>query len=508
MSVTGAGRTFEPIGGEFGISVELATLKDVIDCVEGAVTPVHGYPRFVPHRVVTALEDEACRVSGLPHAVAFPSKRQALFVLCDFLHRTRTAAQGFSIDTALDGLIDAMFPGRGPVAQRWTDTADAKVVEVGPLTAICTAEKADGDAIRMLRRVWGTGFDVHALAGKQAAEPAGFGEERLTDEVSLLEGPKARGALLFQSGMAAITTLVLAGLTLKRRFVLIGPAYVDTGAIASRWTAEVPGLDGAWLPGDAPLPAIEAELAKGQAIVFFELPTNPLLTVPDVDGIRAAARRHGAIIGADATIATPFNWRPLDEGLDFTVHSTSKFLGGRYNHLGGVIATPSTELLALFKKTRDALDFGMCRNQMRVLFANLAGFRPRMEAINAGAREIASRLARSPSVATVHYPGSGSNTQERLAATHLTPGRSGLISFILKDGGVEALQRFYDAVRAPVRKGLGLGGETSLVCPYVMIAHYQADPAFLVAQGLHRHLVRLSVGTEPPDEIWKGLGLP
>jgi cystathionine beta-lyase/cystathionine gamma-synthase len=224
--------------------------------------------------------------------------------------------------------------------------------------------------------------------------------------------------------------------------------------------------------------------------------------------MRDAARRHGALVGADATIATPHNWRPLDAGLDFVVHSTSKFLSGRYDHLGGLVVTTSAELAALLRRTRDALDLAMPRNQMRILHANLKGFPARMDAINRGAAEIVARLKASPAVARVNYPGSASAAQERAAAAILPRGRSGLLSFTLRDGSRAALERAYDAAGLPVRKGLGLGGETSLLCPYVMVAHPKDDDALLAARGLDRGLLRLSVGTEPVDEIWKGLDLP
>lgn len=497
-----------PIGGEFGISVELNTIDDVVAYEEGRVRPMHGYPRFVPHRVVTAREEEARVSTGFPYALAFPSRRQALFILADYLHRHEAGVPSFSIDGAIDDLLAGLHPGRRPGPSRFSLAPAFELVDAGGLAVVCIDNKQAHERLHLLRRVWGSGFDVHALAGKPAAEAPGFGEEQLCDDLRLLEGARAQGALLFQSGMAAITTILLAAVSLKRRLILIGPAYVDTGTIASQWAAEIPGLSIAWLPGDVTPEALEAELKNGPAIVFFEAPTNPLLTVPDVDAIRGAARRHGAIIGADATIATPYNWRPLDAGLDFVMHSTSKFLSGRYDHLGGLVVTRSTELHALLKTIRDALDFAMPRNQMRLLHKNLKGFPARMAAINAGAKEIAARLKASSAVAMVFYPGSASEGEERVAASLFSPGRSGLLSFKLKDGSRAALVKFYDAVGLPVRKGLGLGGESTLLCPYVMIAHYRADDAFLRARGLDRHLLRLSVGTEPADDIWRGLGLP
>jgi cystathionine gamma-synthase len=107
----------------------------------------------------------------------------------------------------------------------------------------------------------------------------------------------------------------------------------------------------------------------------------------------------------------------------------------------------------------------------------------------------------------VSYPGVRPGRQAELADGLLRPGRSGLITFSLKEKGLEPLRWFYDAIRPPVLKGPGLGGETSLICPYVMLAHYRDSDAFLEAQGLDRHSLRLSVGVEPVDDILESLGI-
>ncbi|MBI5526687.1 MAG: PLP-dependent transferase [Deltaproteobacteria bacterium] len=496
-----------PIGGEFGISVEFNTLDDVIDYEEGRINLTQGYPRFVPHRAVTARERAAAAETGMPFAVAFPSRRQALFVMRDFSQRFARGVVPFSLDAALEELIAVLHPG-APLAGRWTDTADFKVVDGDRVTVVCARDKDDHERLKLLRRVWGFGFDVHAVAGRAAAEPEGFSEAALAQRLAALEGPRANGALLFQSGMAAISTIVVGAARFGRRMVVVGPAYVDTCEIASKWPAETRGLACTWLPEDAGVELVDAAIRSHPSVVFFEAPTNPRLTIPDIPGIVRAARERGAILGADATIATPFNWRPLEHGFDFVMHSTSKFLSGRYDHLGGVITAASTELLGAFAGVRDALDLSMSANQMKVLFGNMRGFERRMETINRNAAEIARRLAGSPAVAKVFHPGTVSPRQEEMAAAFLKPGRSGLLSFVLKDGGREALRRFYDNVTPPVRKGPGLGGESTMLCPYVMLAHYHADPAFLASQKLDFHLVRVSVGTEPVDDIWEAMRLP
>ncbi len=382
-----------------------------------------------------------------------------------------------------------------------------RMVEQGGLSVACTDDDATADGLKLLRRVWGVGFDVHGLAGSPVQGPPDFSERRLADRLAGLEAAPGADVILFQSGMAAISCLAAAAALLGRRFVLIGPAYVDTLILAREWTSQMPGLAGTWLSGSAPLESLEAELRLGPALVLFEVPANPVLTIPDVDGITRLALEHGAWLAADATVATPYNCRPLGMGFDVVVHSSSKFLGGKLDHLGGVACGTRRELLAAMSGFADDLDLRMCGNQMRLLLGNLEGFERRMEIMNRSAAEIAGRLGGSRAIRTVWYPGSQSLVQEERASRFLSPGRSGLISFVLRDEGIDAMRDFYDRVGPPVRKGPSLGGEETLLSPYVMMAHYRDDPAFLAQAGLPFHLLRLSVGTEPVEDIWRALGI-
>ncbi len=489
-----------PIGGPFGISVELNRLDDVIDYEEGRIVLTHGYPRFVPHSTVQTAEATARAQTGRPYAVAFPSAAQARFALTDFALRRR-AAPPFELTPPAQQLIDRMF---SPSDQGAGELAVAPV-QVGDLFVACLKEDTEYRALNDFRRTIGSGFDVHQLAGQDVDTPRGYSATGLVSRLAELEGPGARGSCLFQSGMAAITTLVYWAVCQRRRFVLIGPAYVDTGTIGGRWAAELPGLESVWLPEDVTLDEVEAELRKGPAVVFFELPTNPRLTLPQVPQICSIARRYDTVLAADATLATPYNWRPLEHGFDLVMHSTSKYLGGKCDHLGGVLTTGSTEILGQLEEICEATALGMCANQQKILFENLQGFAPRMKQINQNARIIVDRLLSDARIGPVYYPGLPSAEQESLAHQLLRPGRSGLLSFVLADDSLEALRSFYDRVGSPIAKGPGLGAETTMLCPYVMLAHYRADAAFLAQQGLAFHLVRISVGTEPVETLWSAI---
>ncbi len=492
--------TTRPIGGPFGISAELNRLDDVIDYEEGNITLTHGYPRFVPHQAVVQAELEATKRSGQPFGVAFPSPEQAHFVVNDLaLRHQRTPPFLLSGEALL--LLDTFHPN----VVFDTDRKWVSLVRIDGLAVVCLSDEELSRELRTLRRTWGTGFDVHQLMHQSAPTPDGFSQTKLEQRLQRLEGPLAGGACLFQSGMGAIAAVALCAANLGRRFVMIGPSYVDTGTIVERWPQQLPGFNSTWLGEDFTVQQLEQTLEAGPAFIFFEAPTNPRLTLPRIPQIIDTAKRYQALLGVDATIATPFNWTPLEDGFHLVMHSTSKFLGGKCNHLGGVLITRSRSLLDRLNQICANVDLAMCANQQKILFANLDSFEERMRTININAKIVAQRLDALPQVGRVYYPGIHSSEQETLANKYLKPGRSGLLSFLLADDSLEALRKFYDRVGPPVAKGPGLGSEISLMCPYVMLAHYNDDSTFLTQHDLPFHLIRLSVGTEPVEDIWRSI---
>ena len=500
-------RQFEtkPVGGEFGISAELPTLKDVVDYEEGRIVLTQGYPRFVAHRTVAEKERLARVATGMPFTVAFPSLRQAHFILNDFIQRFFPKRGFFSIEVNALLFMNSMHPGKKS-SRVVGDPSTLILVEVDGLTVACLQRKKDYERLVSLRRVWGSGFDVHGLAGK-SLQKSGNVIAELKLALANLEGPHAVGCVLFQSGMAAVASVMMLAMYLKRRVICIGSFYVDTGTIVRRWPKEVMSFFCTQLPDDFTDEQLETELAKGPSLIFMETPSNPHLKMPDVERIVETARRHDVFLAVDATLATPYNFRPLEEGVDIALHSTSKFLGGKLNHLGGAAVSSSKEMLTILDEIAAAVDLQMCENQAAVLFENLQGFSERMKKINASAAELAKRLKAHPKIAKVYYPGYNSAEEKSAVKKSLKPGRGGLLSFLLADESDEAFRVYYDGVRRPVVKGPGLGGETSLLCPYVLLAHYYDDDNFLQEHHLDKHLLRLSVGTEPVEEIWRGLHL-
>src|SRR5918995_7079028 len=240
--------------------------------------------------------------------------------------------------------------------------------------------------------------------------PAGVGAERALGE---LEGGQA---LLFPSGSGAITALLLALLEPGKTVALTQDAYYGTPVLMKmleRWGLRVVEFDQTGSPPD------EADL------VWVEAPSNPLLTMPDLD----AAAAHRAPLVVDSTAATPVYLRPLERGADFALHSATKFLGGHHDVLLGAVVCRSDEDYERLKTLRGRLGIVAAPDPAALLSRSLETLVVRMERHTANATEMARRLDSHPKVERVRYPGFG-----------------GLLSFDVA-GGAEEAQRVETSVR-------------------------------------------------------------
>ncbi len=257
--------------------------------------------------------------------------------------------------------------------------------------------------------------------------------------------------------------------------------------------------------GDAAA-AAEA-LAKPADLVFAESPTNPLLRLVDLRSVARRAHRAGALVAVDNTFATPARQRPLELGADIVLHSTTKFLGGHSDIVGG----------ALVARRRDVGDrLAWLQNAVGAVpspvdsFLVLRGIRTlgvRMEAHESGARAVAGSLEGDRRVRTVHYPGLSSHPQYALGRRQMD-GPGGLVSIDL-NGGMPAARRFLRGLRL-FTLAESLGGVESLVDHPASMTHASVPRAEREAHGVTDGIVRLSCGIEDPadlvDDVRRGLG--
>jgi cystathionine gamma-synthase len=289
------------------------------------------------------------------------------------------------------------------------------------------------------------------------AHPSGAEAER---KLGALEGGHA---LLFPSGTGAATALLLAFLEPGKTVALTQDAYYGTSVLLRM--LEPWGLRFVEFDQTGPPPA-DADL------VWVESPSNPLLTVPDLD----AAVAHPAPTVVDATASTPVYLRALERGADFVLHSATKFLGGHHDVLLGAVVCRSPDDFERLKTLRTRLGIVAAPDPAALLTRSLETLEVRMERHTANATEIARRLEAHRKIERVRYPGFG-----------------GLMSFDVEGGG-DAARRVETSVRT-IKNATSLGGTRSVL---ETRARWEGDR---VPGGL----VRLSVGLEPVDEVWADL---
>ncbi len=240
---------------------------------------------------------------------------------------------------------------------------------------------------------------------------------------------------------------------------------------------------------------MRAAVRPSTRLVIVETPSNPLLKITDLAAIARIARAANAISVCDGTFTTPVLQRPLELGIDMVMHSTTKYLGGHSDLVGGALITRYDNYL--FERARKSLHFGGAVPSAFDCWLALRGAATlpwRMRAHSENARCIADFLVRHPAVERVHYPGLPSHPGHEIAARQMS-GFSGMLSFEVRGGRERAM-----AAAARVRlftRATSLGG------PHSLIEHRASveGPASKTPQGL----LRTSIGLEHPDDLIQDL---
>ena len=312
------------------------------------------------------------------------------------------------------------------------------------------------------------------------------------NKLAALEG--APSALVFSSGMAAIATTVAALLDRGGHVVTSRDLY---GGTYNLFEQELPNLGmRATFVEPRDLAAVEAAIEPETQLLLFELVSNPLLKVVDLDGLVAIARRHGLRLVVDATFATPLGCRPLAFGADVVVHSASKYLGGHSDLIAGA-ACGSRKLVdriwARLLNFGGSLDPHACF----LLERGLKTLHLRMRAHWQGARTVARFLAAHPKIRRVLHPDLPDHPDHARAVRQLEAG-GGMVTFFVQDDA--AALALVDSMRL-ITQATSLGGVESLVSLPFNTSHAAMTPAGRSLMGIEPGCVRLSVGVEDPDDL-------
>jgi len=302
-------------------------------------------------------------------------------------------------------------------------------------------------------------------------------------------------ALLFASGMNAITTSILGLFQSGDHIVAQRDIYGGAAKFFGQWLPKV-GIETTFVD-TTEYEQHERAIQPNTKLLYVESPTNPLVRVVDLQKIAAIGHRHNLITMIDSTFATPINCRPAEFGIDLVMHSGTKYFGGHSDLIAGVVAGRA-DLIEKIHATRTTLGGCMDPHAAWLLLRGIKTLAVRVQRQNENALRIAQFLSQHPNVRGVHYPFVEGHPQ-RSVATEQMHGGGGIVSFEVEGTGEDA-RKLSEALNlftlAP-----SLGGVDSLVCIPVLTSHAMIPAEHREKMGVTEQLIRLSVGIENADDL-------
>lgn len=323
-----------------------------------------------------------------------------------------------------------------------------------------------------------------------------YGNPTLTlaeDTIADLEGAEA--ACVFSSGMAAITTTLLAHLKQGDHAVIQREVYGGVHRFASEILPEF-GIEVDWFEAENP-GEIETQLRETTRVIYLESPTNPTLKLVDLSSVADVGRERGIRTFVDSTFATPFNTMPHELGIDGVLHSGTKYLGGHSDLLAGAV-TGGKDLIDRVKSLARVLGGILDPHAAYLLIRGMKTMGLRVRQHNENGLTIARFLEAHEKVRAVYYPMLESHPQHELAGRQMSGG-GGVLSFEL-EGSLDDAKRFANAL-ALVRVAPSLGGVESLLSIPCLTSHAMLTREQRESAGIRDSLVRLALGTEDAKDL-------
>jgi cystathionine beta-lyase/cystathionine gamma-synthase len=314
----------------------------------------------------------------------------------------------------------------------------------------------------------------------------------LEANLAAIEGGKA--AFAFASGMAA-TGAVMTLLESGDHVVVTDNTYGGTYRLFEKVLRKYQ-LDFSYVD-TSDIGAIERAITPRTKLLFLETPTNPVLRLTDLAAACAAAHARGVPVVVDNTFASPYVQRPIDFGADMVVHSTTKFLNGHSDSVGGVVVATRDDHIEWLRFVQNSHGAILGPMDSWLVLRGTKTLTVRMERHNANAQVLAEYLASHPKVTKVYYPGLTSHPQHALAARQMR-GFGGLISFEL--GSLEKARTLLNGVRL-LALAESLGGVETLISHPATMTHASVPPERRQQIGITDDMVRVSVGIEDVEDL-------
>jgi cystathionine gamma-synthase len=312
-------------------------------------------------------------------------------------------------------------------------------------------------------------------------------------KLAALDGGEA--ALLFSTGMCAITTTLLAMLGKGSHLVLTEDGYRRTRQFCRTLLRRL-GIEYTFVE-TGNYAALEAAIRPTTRLIFSESPTNPHLRVMDLEKLVDIGRKQHVKIAIDSTFATPYNQRPLDFGIDLAIHSATKYLGGHNDLLAGVVVG-SRDMVSAIRDMQAMLGGIVDPHTAYLLLRGVKSLGLRIRKQNENGMAVARFLEGHPRIRRVYYPGLSSHPDYKVACEQMK-GFGGVVSFEI-DGGLQTTSAFVDHLRIPYIAP-SLGGVETLIEQPALMSYYEMSSEERAAIGISDQLIRLSLGVEDAEDL-------
>ena len=315
----------------------------------------------------------------------------------------------------------------------------------------------------------------------------------LEANLAAIEG--GRAAFAFASGMSAIHAIVTK-LSAGDHAIVTDNTYGGTFRLFDKVMTRL-GLTFSYVD-TSDLPAIEAAMTPATKMVFIETPTNPVLRLTDIAASAEIAHRHNAFLVVDNTFASPCLQRPIELGADMVVHSTTKYLNGHSDSIGGVVIAVKDEHIEWLKFIQNSAGAILSPMDSSLVLRGTKTLALRMVQHTANGMALAEFLSSHPRVKRVIYPGLPDHPQYDLARRQMPNGCGGMLSFEMAslEDARQVLNRFELMALAE-----SLGGVETLVCHPASMTHASVPPDRRAAIGLSDSLIRISAGIEDIEDL-------
>ncbi len=315
-------------------------------------------------------------------------------------------------------------------------------------------------------------------------------------EKKLAELEGGQGAVTFATGMAAIATYLLSKVKAGDEIVLVNECYHRTREFCCDYLGRL-GVVTHLVPA-SDYEQMEAAINQRTRVLLSETPTNPHMSVVDVERVAALGRKYGVETAIDSTLASPINLRPLQYGIDCVIHSCTKYLGGHNDLLGGVVIG-AEPIIEPCRKARGVIGSGNSPFNLYLLQRGLKTLQLRMQRQNENGLALAQFLEQHPRVEKVYYPGLPSHRDYDVAQRTMD-GFGGLVTFLVRDADWRQTAAVVDTLQIP-RIGPSFGGTESIVEQPMLMSYHDFSPEQRRAVGIPDNMIRISCGVENAEDL-------